>query len=234
MRTELKRLQRDLGRTLVYVTHDQVEAMSMADRILVLREGVVQQIAPPEDIYHRPANRFVATVVGSPPMNFLPATAARSNGTPAPSPRLVRRRRPRRSSRSTTAPLLARHSPRGRPHRGRGRGGHPGQRLRHRAARRRDRRRPPARRPRREGPRSADPEAEAGSGGQGEARHTAPARLLRRGRRAPLRGRRRSFPGQRTSQLSRRLRPGSSLVYAHTLDGLGVPYVALQDLTPVV
>ena len=81
MRTELKRLQRDLGRTLVYVTHDQVEAMSMADRILVLREGVVQQIAPPEDIYHRPANRFVATVVGSPPMNFLPATAARSNGT---------------------------------------------------------------------------------------------------------------------------------------------------------
>ena len=81
MRTELKRLQRDLGRTLVYVTHDQVEAMSMADRILVLREGVVQQIAPPEDIYHRPANRFVATVVGSPPMNFLPATASRSNGT---------------------------------------------------------------------------------------------------------------------------------------------------------
>jgi multiple sugar transport system ATP-binding protein len=81
MRAELKRLQRDLGRTLVYVTHDQVEAMSMADRILVLREGVVQQVAPPEDIYHRPANRFVATVVGSPPMNFLPVTATRSNGT---------------------------------------------------------------------------------------------------------------------------------------------------------
>jgi multiple sugar transport system ATP-binding protein len=80
MRTELKRLQRDLGRTLVYVTHDQVEAMSMADRILVLREGLVQQIAPPEDIYHRPANRFVATVVGSPPMNFIPVTAARANG----------------------------------------------------------------------------------------------------------------------------------------------------------
>jgi ABC-type sugar transport system ATPase subunit len=81
MRAELKRLQRDLGRTLVYVTHDQVEAMSMADRILILREGVVQQIAPPEDIYHRPANRFVATVVGSPPMNFLPGVASRSNGT---------------------------------------------------------------------------------------------------------------------------------------------------------
>jgi multiple sugar transport system ATP-binding protein len=80
MRTELKRLQRDLGRTLVYVTHDQVEAMSMADRILVLREGAVQQIAPPETIYHRPANRFVATVVGSPPMNFVPVSAARANG----------------------------------------------------------------------------------------------------------------------------------------------------------
>ena len=79
MRSELKRLQRELGRTLVYVTHDQVEAMSMADRIAVLREGVVQQIDVPETIYHRPANRFVATVVGSPPMNFLAATA-RWNG----------------------------------------------------------------------------------------------------------------------------------------------------------
>jgi multiple sugar transport system ATP-binding protein len=75
MRAELKRLQRDLGRTLVYVTHDQVEAMSMADRILVLREGVVQQIATPEEIYHQPVNQFVATVVGSPPMNFLHASA---------------------------------------------------------------------------------------------------------------------------------------------------------------
>jgi multiple sugar transport system ATP-binding protein len=81
MRAELKRLQRDLGRTMVYVTHDQVEAMSMADRILVLREGRVQQIGPPEEIYHRPANRFVATVVGSPPMNFLPAVASWSDTT---------------------------------------------------------------------------------------------------------------------------------------------------------
>jgi multiple sugar transport system ATP-binding protein len=80
MRAELKRLQRDLGRTLVYVTHDQVEAMSMPDRIAVLREGVVQQVAPPEDVYHRPANRFVATVVGSPPMNFLPVTVASADG----------------------------------------------------------------------------------------------------------------------------------------------------------
>jgi multiple sugar transport system ATP-binding protein len=80
MRAELKRMQRDLGRTLVYVTHDQVEAMSMADRIAVLREGVIQQVAAPEDIYHRPANRFVATVIGSPPMNFLPATASWADG----------------------------------------------------------------------------------------------------------------------------------------------------------
>ena len=80
MRAELKRLQRDLGRTVVYVTHDQVEAMSMSDRIAILREGALQQIALPEDIYNRPANRFVATVVGSPPMNFLPASARWAEG----------------------------------------------------------------------------------------------------------------------------------------------------------
>ena len=80
MRAELKRLQRELGRTLVYVTHDQVEALSMADRIAVLREGVIQQIDTPEKIYNEPANRFVATVVGSPPMNFIPAQASFANG----------------------------------------------------------------------------------------------------------------------------------------------------------
>ena len=80
MRAELKRLQRELGRTVVYVTHDQVEAMSMADRVAVLRQGRLQQIAPPEDIYHRPATRFVATVVGSPPMNFLHGVMAWVDG----------------------------------------------------------------------------------------------------------------------------------------------------------
>ncbi|MGI9659545.1 MAG: ABC transporter ATP-binding protein [Gaiellaceae bacterium] len=80
MRTELKRLQHELGRTLVYVTHDQVEAMSMSDRIGVLREGVLQQVAPPEDIYNRPSNQFVATSVGSPPINFLRLAASASNG----------------------------------------------------------------------------------------------------------------------------------------------------------
>jgi multiple sugar transport system ATP-binding protein len=80
MRAELKHLQRDLGRTLVYVTHDQVEAMSMPDRVAVLREGVVQQVDTPENVYHQPANRFVATVVGSPPMNFIPCTVGAHNG----------------------------------------------------------------------------------------------------------------------------------------------------------
>jgi multiple sugar transport system ATP-binding protein len=80
MRAELKHLQRDLGRTLVYVTHDQVEAMSMPDRVAVLREGVVQQVDTPENVYHRPANRFVATVVGSPPMNFILCTVGARNG----------------------------------------------------------------------------------------------------------------------------------------------------------
>jgi len=81
MRAELKRLQRDLGRTLVCVTHDQVEAMSMPDRVAVLREGVVQQVDAPEDVYHRPVNRFVATVVGSPPMNFIPCAVGARNGS---------------------------------------------------------------------------------------------------------------------------------------------------------
>jgi ABC-type sugar transport system ATPase subunit len=80
MRAELKRLQQEVGQTLVYVTHDQVEALSMADRIAVLNLGVLQQVDTPETIYHLPANRFVATVVGSPPMNFIPARVAASNG----------------------------------------------------------------------------------------------------------------------------------------------------------
>ena len=81
MRVELKRLQRDLHRTLVYVTHDQVEAMSMPDRVAVLGSGVIQQVDTPENVYHRPANQFTATVVGSPPMNFIPCTFSTSGGT---------------------------------------------------------------------------------------------------------------------------------------------------------
>jgi multiple sugar transport system ATP-binding protein len=72
MRVELKRIQQELKETLVYVTHDQVEAMSMADRIGVLNRGVLQQVDVPDVVYDYPANRFVATTVGSPPTNFIP------------------------------------------------------------------------------------------------------------------------------------------------------------------
>ena len=72
MRAEIKRLQRSLGITAVLVTHDQVEALSMAERILVLREGRLQQLADPQTLYHHPTNQFVARFIGSAPMNFLP------------------------------------------------------------------------------------------------------------------------------------------------------------------
>ena len=71
MRAEITRLHRRLQSTMVYVTHDQVEAMTMADRMVVMHQGRVQQIATPLEIYRRPANRFVAGFIGSPPMNFL-------------------------------------------------------------------------------------------------------------------------------------------------------------------
>ncbi|MDZ4093674.1 MAG: sn-glycerol-3-phosphate ABC transporter ATP-binding protein UgpC [Paracoccaceae bacterium] len=74
MRAELKRLHRLLGTTIVYVTHDQIEAMTLATRIAVMRDGNIDQIGTPEDIYNRPATLFVAEFVGSPPMNMLNAT----------------------------------------------------------------------------------------------------------------------------------------------------------------
>jgi multiple sugar transport system ATP-binding protein len=71
-RTQIVNLQRKLGTTTIYVTHDQTEAMTMGDRIAVMNGGVIQQIAPPLELYNQPANRFVAEFIGSPPMNFLP------------------------------------------------------------------------------------------------------------------------------------------------------------------
>src|SRR5262249_57411796 len=65
---------RDLGSTFIYVTHDQVEAMTMGDRIAVLRDGLLQQVASPREIYEQPANMYVAGFIGSPKMNFLPVT----------------------------------------------------------------------------------------------------------------------------------------------------------------
>ena len=74
MRVELSALQRDLDATMVYVTHDQVEAMTMAHRIVVLNKGRIEQFGTPMELYHHPATRFVATFIGQPNMNLLPAT----------------------------------------------------------------------------------------------------------------------------------------------------------------
>ncbi len=73
MRAEIARLQRRLGTTMIYVTHDQIEAMTLGDRIAVLRRGEVQQVGTPRELYERPANLFVAGFIGSPAMSFLPA-----------------------------------------------------------------------------------------------------------------------------------------------------------------
>ncbi|MCA1404194.1 sn-glycerol-3-phosphate ABC transporter ATP-binding protein UgpC [Ensifer sp. IC3342] len=76
MRVEISRLHRDLGNTMIYVTHDQVEAMTMADKIVVLNSGRIEQVGAPLDLYNHPVNRFVAGFIGSPKMNFLKARIA--------------------------------------------------------------------------------------------------------------------------------------------------------------
>jgi multiple sugar transport system ATP-binding protein len=80
MRIEIGKLHNDLKSTMVYVTHDQVEAMTMADKIVVLNGGVVEQVGSPLELYHRPRNIFVAGFIGSPKMNFLPATVESVKG----------------------------------------------------------------------------------------------------------------------------------------------------------
>jgi ABC-type sugar transport system ATPase subunit len=82
LRVAFKQLHQDTGRTELYVTHDHIEAMSLSDRIAVLNEGQLQQIGTPDEIYHRPANSFVAGFVGSPPMNILVGGLTRENGHP--------------------------------------------------------------------------------------------------------------------------------------------------------
>ena len=74
MRTEIKKLHKRLGATIIYVTHDQIEAMTLADRIAVMNGGVIQQLDTPEEIYNNPANKFVAGFMGSPAMNFIEAS----------------------------------------------------------------------------------------------------------------------------------------------------------------
>jgi multiple sugar transport system ATP-binding protein len=79
MRLEIAKIRRDLQATMIYVTHDQVEAMTLADQIVVLKEGRVEQVGAPLEIYHRPVNRFVAGFLGSPSMNFLECKLVESN-----------------------------------------------------------------------------------------------------------------------------------------------------------
>src|SRR5579885_2075652 len=80
MRADIKKLQKELDVTTVYVTHDQVEAMTMGDRVAVMRKGELQQVAPPQELYERPVNMFVAGFIGSPAMNLLQARIERRNG----------------------------------------------------------------------------------------------------------------------------------------------------------
>jgi multiple sugar transport system ATP-binding protein len=80
MRAEISRLQRDLGVTTIYVTHDQIEAMTMGDRVAVIRKGELQQVAPPQKLYDHPVNLFVAGFIGSPTMNMMEARVERRDG----------------------------------------------------------------------------------------------------------------------------------------------------------
>jgi len=79
MRTEISKLHKKLGTTFIYVTHDQTEAMTMGDRIVVMRDGIIQQTNTPQELYEKPGNKFVAGFLGSPQMNFIDATLKKSN-----------------------------------------------------------------------------------------------------------------------------------------------------------
>ena len=80
MRGEIKRLHQELGKTMIYVTHDQIEAMTMADRIVLMRDGRIEQQGAPLDLYERPATKYVAGFLGSPPMNFIPVQLVAEGG----------------------------------------------------------------------------------------------------------------------------------------------------------
>lgn len=91
MRAELKRLHAETGHTIVFVTHDQLEAMTMATQVAVLKRGLLQQMAPPMAVYHEPANSFVGEFVGSPPMNLLALDSGTDAGLPAAARRYLER-----------------------------------------------------------------------------------------------------------------------------------------------
>ena len=82
MRAEIKRLHQEIGKTTIYVTHDQVEAMTLADRIVLLKDGVIEQQGAPLELFERPATKFVAGFLGSPSMNFVPCRLERRAGVP--------------------------------------------------------------------------------------------------------------------------------------------------------
>jgi multiple sugar transport system ATP-binding protein len=103
MRTEIKKVHQKVTTTTVYVTHDQVEAMTLADRVVVMNGGLIEQIGSPNDVYHHPKTRFVAGFIGSPAMNFVPCRLVEKNGglavqlsdrlsLPVPEPRIARYR----------------------------------------------------------------------------------------------------------------------------------------------
>jgi multiple sugar transport system ATP-binding protein len=80
MRTEIKKVQQAVHTTTIYVTHDQVEAMTLADRVVVMNNGVIEQVGPPQELYHFPKTRFVAGFIGSPAMNFIPGRLENGSG----------------------------------------------------------------------------------------------------------------------------------------------------------
>src|SRR5215472_6036974 len=90
MRVEMKRLHQQLGVTTVYVTHDQIEAMTLADRVVVMNAGHIEQIGTPEEVYHAPASMFVAGFIGAPTMNMIPATREGSEGLRLANAELIR------------------------------------------------------------------------------------------------------------------------------------------------
>ena len=124
MRVEINRLHRRLGATMIFVTHDQVEAMTLADRIVVLRKGVIEQVGTPLELYNKPANIFVAGFIGSPRMNLLPGRIGRVDGhraeidldhgqtltTDFPDPAEARRDRHRRRPPRASRPRRARRA----------------------------------------------------------------------------------------------------------------------------
>jgi len=101
MRTTVSRLQNRLGTTMVYVTHDQIEAMTLGDRVAVMRTGVIQQVGTPQELYEQPRNLFAAGFIGSPAMNFLPGTPTSPRPATRSSPASTRPAGPARARNSS-------------------------------------------------------------------------------------------------------------------------------------